>query len=261
MQTVILAGGFGTRLREETEFRPKPMVQIGNHPILWHILKIYSYYGFNDFIICLGYKGEQIKEYFINYEYMNNDITVKTGSSKCIEVHSNHNNKMDEWNVTLVDTGHSSMTGCRVKQIEKFIDEDIFFLTYGDGLAQIDLKELLAFHRSHGKTATITGVHPPSRFGELTIENHRVVEFTEKPQIDSGCINGGFFVFNKRIFDYLSLDKDCYLEYEPMERLVKDGELMVYVHKGFWHCMDTQRDLTLLNSLWKKDNPPWKIWT
>ena len=260
IQTVILAGGQGTRLREETEFKPKPMVQIGEHPLLWHILKIYSYFGFKDFIICLGYKGEIIKEYFINYEMMNNDITVRIGKIKSIELHPNEGN-LEEWNITLADTGLKSMTGSRVKRIQKYIKDDVFFLTYGDGLARIDLKELLNFHRSHGKLATVTGVFPPSRFGELVVKKDQVVGFCEKPQTHAGCINGGFFVFNKGIFDYLSLDEDCVLEYGPIENLVKDQQLMVFQHKEFWQCMDTQRDMNHLISLWNNGNPPWKVWS
>tara|TARA_B100000686_G_C16798624_1_gene984248 strand:- start:1662 stop:2453 length:792 start_codon:yes stop_codon:yes gene_type:complete len=260
IKTVILAGGQGTRLREETEFKPKPMVQIGGRPVLWHILKTYSHFGFRDFVICLGYKGEIIKEYFINYEMMNNDITVGTGHSKNIEIHPNDNSS-EEWQITLAETGLKSMTGCRVKKVEKYIDGETFFLTYGDGLACIDLEKLLTFHKSHGKLATVTGVFPPSRFGELVLKENQVVGFCEKPQTQSGCINGGFFVFDKAIFDYLSLDENCILEHGPIENLVEKGQLMVFQHQGFWQCMDTQRDMNHLNSLWDNGEPPWKVWS
>ncbi len=260
IKTVILAGGQGTRLREETEFKPKPMVQIGNRPILWHILKIYSHYGFNNFIICLGYKSEVIKEYFLNYDYMNNDIAVKTGKTKSVKILENEVEEGD-WEITLANTGILNMTGSRVRQIEKYVGRETFFLTYGDGVADIDLKALLEFHRSHGKIATISGVYPPSRFGELFIEENRVVSFEEKPQSHSGCINGGFFVFEKEIFDYLSFDENCYLEREPMERLAEKGELMVYFHKGFWQCMDTQRDVVFLDSLCNSNQAPWINWS
>tara|TARA_B100000686_G_C16767236_1_gene962644 strand:- start:120 stop:911 length:792 start_codon:yes stop_codon:yes gene_type:complete len=260
IKTVILAGGQGTRLREETEFKPKPMVQIGGHPILWHILKLYSHFGFTDFVICLGYKGEIIKEYFINYEVMNNDITVHTGNSKSVEIHPKKEGSED-WKITLAETGLQSMTGCRVKMIEKYIDDETFFLTYGDGLARIDLRKLLEFHKSHGKLATVTGVFPPSRFGELVLKDSQVIGFCEKPQTRSGCINGGFFVFNKGIFDYLSLDSNCILEYGPIEKLVEKGQLMVFQHQDFWQCMDTQRDMNHLNSLWDSGFPPWKVWS
>lgn len=256
MKVVILSGGKGTRLREETEYRPKPMVQIGNRPILWHIMKIYAYYGFKDFIICLGYKGNMIKEYFLNYEMMNNDFTIQLGKNKKIDVHGNNN---EDWNVSLVDTGEESLTGSRVKRIEKYIDEDTFMLTYGDGLANINIKELLKFHQSHGKIGTITGVQRSSQFGEITIDGDQIIEFNEKPDTTEGFVSGGFFVFNKEFFDYLKLDENCILEREPLENLAKDNELMVYRNKGFWQCVDTYRELELMNNLWNSD-PPWKIW-
>lgn len=258
MKVVILCGGKGTRLREETEVRPKPMVQIGNRPILWHIMKTYAYHGFKEFVICLGYKGHMIKEYFLNYEMMNNDFTIKLCDRKSVQIHSNH--EETDWTVTLADTGEETQTGGRVKRIEKYIDDDIFMLTYGDGVADINIKELLEFHKSHGKIGTMTAVHPPSRFGELTIDGDQITKFTEKPQTKEGMISGGFFVFSKEFFNYLSDDEDCYLEKSPLENLAKEGELMVYQCDKFWQCVDTYRELEVLNSLWKDNNAPWKIW-
>jgi len=258
MKTVILCGGMGTRLREETEVKPKPMVEIGRKPILWHIMKIYAHYGFNDFILCLGYKGEIIKDYFYNYEILNNDFTVELGEHKRIEIHSNHGER--GWRVTLVDTGERALKGARIKRIEKYIDSDIFMLTYGDGLANINLDELVSFHKNHGRIGTVTGVRPPSRFGELVVENDKVVSFAEKPQVSGGLINGGFFVFNREIFDYLSEDDDCDFEVGPLEQLAEDGELMVYELRGDWACMDTFRDMQYLNKSWQDGKAFWKIW-
>lgn len=258
MKVVILCGGRGTRLREETEYRPKPLVEIGGRPILWHIMKIYAHYGFKDFVLCLGYKGNMIKEYFLNYEAMSNDFTIQLGSRDNIQFHSNHQEK--DLNVTLVDTGEEAQTGSRVKRIERYIDGDSFMLTYGDGVANVNIKELVRFHKSHGKIGTMTGVHPSSRFGELVIKDNRVIKFHEKPQVSEGLINGGFFMFNKTFFSYLREDDNCYLEKEPLDNLTAGGELMVYPHNGFWQCVDTYRELELLNNLWKSPNPPWKIW-
>jgi glucose-1-phosphate cytidylyltransferase len=258
-KVVILCGGKGTRIREETEFRPKPMVEVGHKPILWHIMKRYSYYGFNDFVLCLGYKGEMIKEYFLNYEIMNSDFTIDLGSKrKNIQIHDSH--AKDRWRVTLADTGLTSMTGARLKRIKPYIETDNFMMTYGDGVANIDLNKLLEFHWSHKKIATITGVRPPSRFGELVIHKNKVSEFSEKPQIREGYINGGFFVFNRKVFTYLSDNENCIFEREPLERLSNDGELMIFAHNDYWHCMDTLRDLDVLEEEWKKKNPPWKVW-
>ena len=259
IKAVILAGGLGTRLREETEFRPKPMIEIGERPILWHIMKIYSHYGVRDFVICLGYKGEMIKDYFLNYEIRHADITIELNSEKHVEIHS----KTDEqnWRVTLVETGHDSQTGARLKRAQKYIDTDPFLLTYGDGVSDIDVSDLLRFHKSHGKIATVTGVQPPSRFGELMTKSKKVVEFGEKRNLsDGGMINGGYMVFDHRVFRYLTEREECVLEKQPLERLAKSGQLMVYRHKGFWQCMDTLRDMNLLNSLWEKKKAPWKIW-
>jgi len=258
-KVVILCGGKGTRIREETEFRPKPMVEIGHKPILWHIMKIYASYGFNDFVLCLGYKGEMIKEYFLNYEIMNSDFTIELGSNrKHIQIHDSH--VKDRWNVTLADTGTSSMTGARLKQIEPYIETDNFMLTYGDGVGNIDLKKLLEFHASHKRIATITGVRPPSRFGELVTQGSTVTEFSEKPQIREGYINGGFFALNRKVFDYLSEDEGCIFEREPLEKLANDDQLRVFFHNDYWHCMDTLRDLDILEKEWHKENPSWKVW-
>ncbi len=256
-QVVILCGGMGTRLREETEFRPKPLVEIGGKPILWHIMKIYSHYGFNDFVLCLGYKGQMIKEYFLNYRIMNSDFTLRLDSPDNPEFHTLHAN--EPWSVTFVDTGAEAMTGARVKRIEPFIKGDLFMLTYGDATANIDVGKLLEFHRSHGKIATVTGVRPNSRYGELSVENGRVRRFSEKPQAEDGFISGGFFVFGRRFFDYLSDDDGCVLERGPLETLTQEGQLMSYLHAGYWHCMDTYRDFIALNNLWKQ-GAPWKVW-
>jgi len=255
---VILAGGFGTRLRDQTEFIPKPMVQIGTKPILWHIMKTYSHYGFRRFILCLGYKSEIIKDYFLHYKFRNSDFTINLGDHNRVDVHDLHSES--DWQATLAETGLDSMTGARVKRIEKYIDTDCFMLTYGDGLADINIKNLLEFHYSHGRSATITGVNPPSRFGEIIANGSQVISFTEKPQSQQKLINGGFFVFNKDVFSYLKEDKNCVLEKEPLEKLAKDNKLAVYHHTGFWQCMDTPRDHDLLDRLWKNSNPPWKVW-
>jgi glucose-1-phosphate cytidylyltransferase len=257
MKTVILCGGMGTRIREETEIRPKPMVEIGGMPILWHIMKTYAGYGFNEFILCLGYKGEQIKEYFYNYEMLSNDFTIELGT-KNIDVYPRHSEK--GWKVTLVDTGSDAMTGARVKRVQKFIDSDTFMLTYGDGVADINIKNLLEFHKQHGKIGTVTAVTPPSRYGELIISEDHVMSFTEKPQEVKDSISGGYFVFNSKIFDYLEDKDNCVLEKEPLCSLALDKQLKVYKHKGFWQCMDTYRDYKYLQSLWDKGDPPWKIW-
>jgi len=256
---VILCGGLGTRLREETEFKPKPMVEIGNRPILWHIMKIYSHYGFKRFVLCLGYKGEKIKEYFYNYNILNYDFTIELGSKGPLRI---HNRDADEkgWKITLADTGRDNLKGSRIKQIEKFINTSTFMLTYGDGVANINLRELLKFHKSHGKIGTVTGVFPPSRFGEIQVKSQRVLKFEEKPQISKGLINGGFFVFNRDFFDYLNEDPQCDFEFGPLQKLSQDGELMVYFHRGYWECMDTYRDMEHLNKLWRNNQAFWKIW-
>lgn len=257
MKVVILCGGRGTRLKEETEFRPKPLVEIGGRPILWHIMKIYAHYGFNEFVLCLGYKGRMIREYFLNYEMMASDLTLKLGSND-VKIHNQSQEK--DWIITFAETGEDAQTGARVKRIEKYIEGDLFMLTYGDAVTNTNIRNLLEFHKSHGKIGTITGVHPSSRFGELVIKDRQVAQFTEKPQIKEGFINGGFFVFNKKFFNYLKGDDNCYLEREPLEKLASDKELMVYTYEGFWQCMDTYRELEILNDLWRSSKPPWKVW-
>jgi len=255
---VILAGGLGMRLREETEYKPKPMVAVGPHPILWHIMKTYMHHGFNDFIVCIGYKGEMIKDYFLNYEAYNNDFTLEVGKECEIRTHRASDN--NNFSVTLVDTGQNSMTGSRVKQIEKYIDTDHFMLTYGDGVADVDVKKLYDFHLKHGSTGTVTGVHPESKFGELIIEKDRVTNFSEKPQLKTGYISGGFFVFKKEMFRYLDRGDNCIFEGKPLNKLASDGRLMIYKHEGFWQCMDTMRDVIFLNKLWEEGKAPWKVW-
>ena len=258
MKVVILCGGLGTRLREETEFRPKPMVEIGGKPILWHIMKIYAHYGIKDFVLSLGYKGEMIKEYFYNYEILNNDFTIELGNKKHIEIHSNNTEK--DWRITLADTGDKALKGARLKRVQQYVDDDIFMLTYGDGVADVDINALLSFHEKHGKLATVTGINPASRFGELKIKGDQVESFSEKPRDGDGLINGGFFVFNKGIFDYLSADENCDLEIGPLEKIAGEGQLMVYKHRRTWTCMDTIRDMEYLNKLWAEGKAEWKVW-
>lgn len=253
-KVVILCGGLGTRLKEETEYRPKPMVNIGTKPILWHIMKIYSRYGFKDFVLCLGYKGEMIKEYFYNYEVLNNDFTIELGKRK---INFQNSHEEIDWKVTLVDTGRNALKGARLKKIERYIDTDTFMLTYGDGVANIDIKKLLAFHQNHNKIATLTGVKPPSRFGTLSIDGGAVKKFTEKPQAVEGLINGGFFVFRKKIFSYLNDDDTCDLEIGTLDRLADEDELMVYKHLGDWMCMDNIRDQEYLNKQWSSGKAFW----
>lgn len=257
-KVVILCGGRGSRLKEATEVRPKPLLEIGSKPILWHIMKTYSFYGFNDFIICLGYKGSMIKEYFLNYGIMNNDFSINLGHKDKIEFHTKHMEK--DWNITLVDTGSEAQTGARIKRIEKYIKEDNFLVTYGDGIANVNIKDVWNFSQEQGKIGVVTGVYPSSRFGELIIEGDKVVAFSEKPQTTKGFINGGFFVFKREFFNYLKDDDSCYLEREPLEKLSQGGQLSVYKHEGFWQCMDTLREWDLLNSLWHQKKAPWKVW-
>jgi glucose-1-phosphate cytidylyltransferase len=258
MKVVILCGGLGTRLREETEFRPKPMVKIGTRPILWHIMKIYAGFGFKDFILCLGYKGEVIKEYFYNYEVYNNDFSIRLGRNKQTSLLSAHGE--EDWRVSLIDTGDTALKGARVKRVEQLLDGDEFLLTYGDAVANIDINRLLDFHKRHGKMATVTGVRPPSLFGELRVRGDQVELFTEKPQTSSGLISGGFFVFSRRFLDRLSTADDCDLERGPLERLAHDGQLMVYEHRGDWACVDTYRDLQHANQLWSTGQAFWRTW-
>ncbi len=260
MKVVILCGGKGTRLREETEYRPKPMVPIGNRPILWHIMKIYAAQGFNEFVLCLGYKGEMIKDYFRNYFWMTSNVTLKLGQNPDVRFHSHHDE--EDWTVTLTDTGEETLTGGRVNRIKDFLGDDKeFFLTYGDGVGNVDINALLKFHRSHGKKLSLTAVRPPGRFGELGLDkNNRVMEFNEKPQTTEGRINGGFFVASTSIFDYLQDSDQIMFENQPMRKLAAEGELMAFPHDGFWQPMDTFSEYNLLNKMWADGKAPWKIW-
>lgn len=257
MKVIIFAGGWGTRLGGGYGEIPKPMVQIGNKPILWHIMKTYSSYGFNEFIICLGVKAESIKNYFYNYETVNSDFTINVGSGKI----TNHTSRIEEnWKVTLIDTGLNTLKGARIKRIEPYLESDLNMITYGDGVADVNINELLKFHKSHGKIITITGVHPPARFGEIIENNNLVTSFNEKPQTSVGLINGGFMVFNKELLSYLKEDENCDFEVGALEELAKKGEAMVYKHEGSWECMDHTRDVAHLNKLWKEGNAFWKKW-
>jgi glucose-1-phosphate cytidylyltransferase len=259
MKVIILCGGQGTRLKEETEFKPKPMVEIGGKPILWHIMKLFSFYGYKEFILALGYKGDVIRDYFLNFKFYNNDFTIQLGNENNLVFHSNNEEK--EWKVTMVETGAETMTGYRTKICEKYINEENFLLTYGDAVGNINVNELVEFHKSKNTIGTVTGVFPPSRFGDLNVEGDFVVKFKEK-KMDTqylSPINGGFFVFKKDFFKYLDEKQNLVLETNPMDSLVKKNQLSVYRHKGFWQCMDTYRDFQLLNNLWLT-NPEWKIW-
>ena len=256
MKAMILAGGLGSRLSEETALRPKPMVEIGGHPILWHIMKIYSSFGINDFVICLGYKGYLIKEYFSHYLLHTSDVTIDLKNNQ-IDFHAS---RSEPWRVTLVDTGAETETGGRIKRALPYVrDDDAFCLTYGDGVANVDIPRLIAFHRAHGKLATVTGVRPPGRFGSLQLEDTMVKGFTEKPLGDGGWINGGFFVLHPRVADLIADDSTTW-ERQPLEQLAGSGELRVFRHEGFWQSMDTLRERNLLEGLWK-GNPPWRTWT
>lgn len=255
MKAVILAGGLGTRISEETVVKPKPMVEIGGRPILWHVLKIYSAHGINDFIICLGYKGYIIKEYFANYFLHMSDVTFDMAANK-MEVHQNNT---EPWRVTLVDTGENTMTGGRLKRVCNYLDDGDFCLTYGDGIGDIDVTKLIAFHRAQKRLATITATQPPGRFGALKVEHNRIVGFQEKPQGDGSWINGGFFVLSPKVIDYIEGDHTIW-EREPLERLAMDGEISAYCHEGFWQPMDTLRDKMLLEEMWAGGKGTWKIW-
>lgn len=253
MKTVILCGGLGTRLSEETNLKPKPMVEIGGKPMLWNIMSIYSAYGHNDFLCALGYKGEVIKDYFLNYHLRNGNVIINTLTGELIV----DKVPQEDWNVSLIDTGQLTMTAGRLLRLKPYLEgEDTFMLTYGDGVSNVNIEDLLEFHRSHGRIATVTAVRPPVRFGEMLIDSNKVVDFKEKPHVEAGWINGGFFVFNKEIFKYLIGD-EVMLERDPMENLVKQGELMAYYHNDFWQCMDTLRDKEYLENLIKAGNAPW----
>jgi len=256
MKAVILAGGLGTRISEETSIKPKPMVEIGGKPILWHIMKMYSSHGINDFIICCGYKGYVIKEYFANYFLHQSDVTfsMKKNSMKV------HQKRAEPWTITLVDTGDNSMTGGRLGRVSAYVkDEDAFCFTYGDGLSDVNISELIKFHKGHGKDATLTSVIPPGRFGALDVQDNQVIQFVEKPKGDGNMINGGFFVLSPKVLKRISGD-DCIWEQEPLKGLALDGNLMAYKHENFFQPMDTLRDLIYLQELWEQDNAPWKTW-
>lgn len=257
MKVVLLAGGFGTRLSEETELKPKPMVEIGGKPILWHIMKIYSHYGYNDFIICCGYKGYIIKEYFANYFLHQADISIDL-TNNSLEIHQSN---AEPWKITLVDTGLNTMTGGRIKRIQNYVGNNTFMLTYGDGVSNINIKELVNFHETQGKLATLTAVQPSGKFGALSIDNYNSVNsFKEKPQGDGAWINGGYFVLNPQVFDYISEGDSSIWERKPLEDLAMDKELVAFKHSGFWRPMDTLRDKLDLENMWNYGNCEWKIW-
>jgi glucose-1-phosphate cytidylyltransferase len=254
-KVVILAGGLGTRLAEETEIKPKPMVEVGGRPILWHIMKHYTHYGFKEFFVALGYKGEAIKRYFLDYSGLSGSMTIELTTGKV----EKRGYECEDWVVHLEDTGQKTNTGGRIKRLEPFLKDDTFMVTYGDGVADVNLKELLEFHRSHGKLATVTAVRPPARFGELLINDDLTTAFSEKPQTHTGWINGGFLVFEPQALEYLSGDESI-MELEILERLAHEKQLVAYRHYGFWQCMDTLRDKRQLEDAWQQGNPPWKVW-
>ena len=255
LTAVILCGGLGTRLREETEFKPKPMVEIGGRPIVWHIMKHYRHYGVRNFILCLGYKGDVIRNYFLNYPLYNSDFVVELGG----DVRTLTNGYNEDWRVTLAETGRDSQTGSRIKKILRYLDTDTFLATYGDGLSDVDLDRLYAHHRASGRLGTVTAVRPSSRFGELAIDGGLVKRFREKPQVTEGWINGGFFVLEPEVLEYIAGD-ETHWEHEPLEQLAGEGQLMAYRHDDFWQCVDTVRDLRLLEALWASGKAPWKVW-
>ena len=256
MIVVLLAGGLGTRLAEETEVRPKPMVEVGGRPILWHIMKQYAHYGFKEFAVALGYKGDTIKRYFLDYATMNSSFTVKLSSGDAVR----RGGCGEDWTVHLMDTGANTMTGGRLKRLAPLVRSGTFLMTYGDGVSNVNIKKLVEFHRSHGKLATVTAVRPPARFGGLEFEGDRVARFTEKPQVGEGWINGGFLVLEPAVLEYIAGD-ETHWELEPLERLAAEGQLMAYKHDDFWQCMDTLRELRLLEGLWSSGRAPWKVWS
>ena len=258
MDVIILCGGKGTRLSEETVSKPKPMVEIGGMPILWHLMKIYSHYGFKRFVLCLGYKGDQIKSFFYNYRNTGGDYLLKLNPESEIEYY-NHSEEKD-WEIVFADTGLDTLKGGRIKRVEKYIQSDNFHLTYGDGVANVNLHHLVKFHESHNCIGTVTAVHPPSRFGEMKVENGMVLEFEEKPQMDSGYINGGFFLFNKKILLDLTENENCDFEFGPLQKIAKNGQIKAFVHDGFWQCMDNVRERNYLNKLVHDNNAPWVLW-
>jgi glucose-1-phosphate cytidylyltransferase len=255
MKTVILAGGVGSRLAEETDATPKPMVEIGGPPILWHIMKIYAASGFREFFIALGYKPEVIKSYFLNYNHLRSDLSIDFGSGS-IQM---HDGERDDWKVHLIDTGVETQTGGRLKRLTEWLNDGTFLMTYGDGVANIDIRRLVEFHRSHGRLATVTAVRPPARFGGMDFDGDLVAEFTEKPQIGEGWINGGFFVLEPKVLDYIDDDATAF-EREPLEHLAQDNQLVAFRHEGFWQCMDTLRDVRALKAMWESGDVPWKVW-
>lgn len=257
-EVVILCGGKGSRLSEETNFKPKPMVEIGGKPILWHIMKTYSYYGYNKFVLALGHKGEYIKRYFYEYRILTSDFTLVMHPDESPRIHNLHEHS--DWEITFVDTGLDTLKGGRIKRLEQYIKSDNFHLTYGDGVCNMDIARLYDFHLSHGSIGTITAVKPPSRFGELILSGGKVVKFEEKPQLGTGVINGGFFVFEKKFLQYLTIDADCDFEFGALQKLAQDGELQAYNHEGYWQCMDNSRDRDYLNKLWDNNQAFWKVW-
>ena len=257
MKVVILCGGLGTRLREETEYRPKPMVPVGGRPILWHIMKLYAHHGHKEFILCLGYKGEVIKDYFRNYHWNTSDVTLTLGRNPQIRYHNNHGE--EDWTVTLLDTGQDTQTGGRLQRALAHVTDDTFLLTYGDGLSNSDINASIEFHKRHGKLATLTAVKPAGRFGELAMDGHTISGFHEKPEKETAAINGGFFVLDRRVGDYLDGDA-CVFERSPLERLAREGNLQAYQHQGFWQCMDTYREQQILEKLYLCGQAPWKVW-
>ncbi len=258
MKTVILAGGYGTRIRDVADDIPKPMISLGNHPILWHIMKQYSHFDFRDFVLCLGYKSEIIKDYFINYHKRKNDFTLNL-KTNFLESHGDQ--AVEDWKITFAETGIDSLTGARIYRAKQYIEKDEYFmLAYGDSVSDIDIKQLVKYHKSHGKLMTVTGARPPGRFGELELNGNQVVGFNEKPQVTEGWISAGFFVCSRQVLDYLTPNEDLTFEKEPINNLVKDDQLMVFKHESFWHPMDTSRDFHLLKQLWEKNKAPWKIW-
>jgi glucose-1-phosphate cytidylyltransferase len=258
LRVVILCGGKGTRLREETEVQPKPMVEIGGMPILWHIMKIYGFHGVERFLVCLGYKGWVIKQYFLRYHEMMRDFTVSMDHPESPDFH-NHRGE-EKWQVTCCETGEESGTGARLWLVRDYIDQETFFFTYGDAVGNVDIGKLLEYHYAQGRVATVTGVHPTSRYGEMEVKDGVALEFNEKPTVAKGVVSGGFFVFQREVFDYLNDKPDLLLEHEPLQSLARDGELAVYIHEGHWEPMDTYRDFLHLNNTWREGSPPWKIW-
>ena len=260
MKAVILCGGLGTRIREVNESLPKPMLPIGERPIVWHIMKTYACHGVKDFVLCLGYKGWMFKEWFLNYRTMTTDITVHLRHHQAVDFHCGHDE--EDWSVTLAETGLHTMTGGRIRRVRRYVEgEEFFLVTYGDGVANVDVSALIDFHRSHGRVATVTAVCPPSRFGEMVLDQGKVRSFIEKPQVTEGTINGGYFVLDaKRVWDYLDGDDDLVFERDPLRRLAHDGELAAYVHDGFWQPMDTSREYNLLNRMWDEGQASWRCW-